>query len=147
MTQQRKGLLIQANGMLQGLAYLVSPDAADALCTVSEMIDSALVFEREPNLRPLRLYSANWIESSEMLPKENEVVLVLADGKPTPKIELRGAYFIAEYSDEDGWILMGHEDWSRDVKVTHWRELPAPPRKIGEKYEQTLYYLSYGNIP
>lgn len=135
MTQQSKELLIQANGMLQGLAYVVGPDVADALCTVSEMIDSALVFERDPNLRPLRLYSGNWIEPSEMLPKENEVVIVLADGKPTPKIELRGAYFIAEYSDEDGWILMGHEDWSRDVKVTHWRELPAPPRKIGEKYE------------
>ena len=42
MTQQSKELLIQANGMLQGLAYLVSPDAADALCTVSEMIDEVL---------------------------------------------------------------------------------------------------------
>lgn len=135
MTQQNKEMLIQANGMLQGLAYVVGPDVADALCTVSEMIDSALVFERDPNLRPLRLYSGNWIESSEMLPKENEVVLVLADGEPTPNIKLMGAYFIAEYSDEDGWILLGHEDWSRDVKVTHWRELPAPPRKIGEKYE------------
>lgn len=38
MTQQNKELLIQANGMLQGLAYLVSPDTADALCVVSEMI-------------------------------------------------------------------------------------------------------------
>lgn len=135
MTQQNKEMLIQANGMLQGLAYVVSSDVANALVRVNEMIDSALVFERDPNLRPLRLYSGNWIESSEMLPKENEVVLVLADGKPTPNIELSGAYFIAEYSDEDGWILLGHEDWSRDVKVTHWRELPAPPRKIGEKYE------------
>ena len=31
MTQKNKELLIQANGMLQGLAYLVSPDLADAL--------------------------------------------------------------------------------------------------------------------
>lgn len=38
MTQQSKELLIQANGMLQGLAYVVGPDVADALCTVSEMI-------------------------------------------------------------------------------------------------------------
>ena len=38
MTQKSKELLIQANGMLQGLAYLVSSDAADALCVVSEMI-------------------------------------------------------------------------------------------------------------
>lgn len=42
MTQQSKELLIQANGMLQGLAYVVGPDVADALCTVSEMIDKVI---------------------------------------------------------------------------------------------------------
>lgn len=47
MTQQSKELLIQANGMLQGLAYLVSPDAADALCTVSEMIDKVVKAENK----------------------------------------------------------------------------------------------------
>lgn len=135
MNQVSKEVLIKAQGIIEGIAYVAEAEVSNALVRVNEMIDSALVFERDPNLRPLRLYSGNWIESSEMLPKENEVALVLADGKPTPNIELRGAYFIAEYSDEDGWILMGHEDWSRDVKVTHWRELPAPPRKIGEKYE------------
>lgn len=135
MNQVSKEVLIKAQGIIEGIAYVTEAEVSNALVRVNEMIDSALVFERDPNLRPLRLYSGNWIESSEMLPKENEVVLVLADGKPTPNIELRGAYFIAEYSDEDGWILDGHEDWSRDVKVTHWRELPAPPRKIGEKYE------------
>ena len=135
MNQVSKEVIIKAQGIIEGIAYVTEAEVSNALVRVNEMIDSALVFERDPNLRPLRLYSGNWIESSEMLPKENEVVLVLADGKATPNIELRGAYFIAEYSDEDGWILMGHEDWSRDVKVTHWRELPAPPRKIGEKYE------------
>ena len=38
MTPQNKEMLIPANGMLQGLAYVVGPDVADALCTVSEMI-------------------------------------------------------------------------------------------------------------
>lgn len=135
MNQVSNEVIIKAQGIIEGIAYVTEAKVSNALVRANEMIDSALVFERDPNLRPLRLFSGNWIESSEMLPKENEVVLVLADGKPTPNIELRGAYFIAEYSDEDGWILMGHEDWSRDVKVTHWRELPAPPRKIGEKYE------------
>ena len=135
MNQVSKEVLIKAQGIIEGIAYVTEAEVSNALVRVNEMIDSALVFERDPNLRPLRLYSGNWIESSEMLPKENEVVLVLADGAPTPNIKLRGAYFIAEYSDEDGGILLGHEDWSRDVKVTHWRELPAPPRKIGEKYE------------
>ena len=135
MNQVIKEVLIKAQGIIEGITYVTEAEVSNALVRVNEMIDSALVFERDPNLRPLRLYSGNWIESSEMLPKENEVVLVLADGEPTPNIKLMGAYFIAEYSDEDGWILDGHEDWSRDVKVTHWRELPAPPRKIGEKYE------------
>lgn len=47
MTQKNKELLIQANGMLQGLAYLVSPAAADALCTVSEMLDKVLEEENK----------------------------------------------------------------------------------------------------
>lgn len=47
MTPKNKELLIQANGMLQGLAYLVSPGTADALCTVSEMIDKVLEEENK----------------------------------------------------------------------------------------------------
>ena len=47
MTQQNKELLIQANGMLQGLAYVVGTDVADALCTVSEMIDKVLEEENK----------------------------------------------------------------------------------------------------
>lgn len=42
MTPKNREMLIQANGMLQGLAYLVGPDAADALCVVSEMIVKVL---------------------------------------------------------------------------------------------------------
>lgn len=131
MTQQNKEMLIQANGMLQGLAYVVGPDVADALCTVSEMIDSALVFERDPNLRPFEEYRMDWIKASEMLPEENEVVLALVDGNPKTNIRLEGAYFIAAYSDDEGWIIDGHEDWSKSVTVTHWRKLPAPPRREG----------------
>lgn len=47
MTQQSKELLIQANGMLQGLAYVVDPAVEDALCTVSEMIDKVLEEENK----------------------------------------------------------------------------------------------------
>lgn len=47
MTPKNKELLIQANGMLQGLAYVVSPDVADALCVVSEMIVNVLKEENK----------------------------------------------------------------------------------------------------
>ena len=68
-----------------------------------------------------------WTSVDEALPEEDEVVLVTVDGKPRENINLIGAYFLAEHSKEDGWILEGHEEWEKGFKVTYWCALPAPP--------------------
>lgn len=131
MNQIVKGTIIKAQGIIQGLAYVTEAGVSEALVTACEMIDAALTFGWDPNLRTFEEYRMDWIKASEMLPEENEVVLALVDGNPKTNIRLKGAYFIAEYSDDEGWIIDGHEDWSKSVTVTHWRKLPAPPRKEG----------------
>ena len=68
-----------------------------------------------------------WTSVENTLPEEDKVVLVTVDGKPRENINLIGAYFLAEYSKEDGWILEGFEHWQKGFKVTYWCALPAPP--------------------
>ena len=70
-----------------------------------------------------------WISAKDALPERDQVVLVVADGKPRENITLDGAYFLAQYSREEGWIIDGHEYWTKGFEVTHWRELPEPPKK------------------
>ena len=68
-----------------------------------------------------------WKKVDQAMPEEDELVLVTVDGKPRENINLIGAYFLAEYSKEDGWILEGFEHWQKGFKVTYWCALPAPP--------------------
>ena len=68
-----------------------------------------------------------WTSVENALPEEDEVVLVTVDGRPKENINLIGAYFLAEYSKEEGWILEGFEHWQKGFKVTYWCALPAPP--------------------
>ena len=71
--------------------------------------------------------SERWIEADHALPEEDKFVLVTVDGKPQENINLVGAYFLAAYNKDEGWILEGFEHWQKDFKVTYWRELPSPP--------------------
>lgn len=67
-----------------------------------------------------------WISVKDRLPETNDLVLVLANGKPRKNITLVSAYELAEYCPE-GWILEMWPDWI-DAKVTHWMPLPSMPK-------------------
>lgn len=71
----------------------------------------------------------DWISTKDSLPKENDTVLVLVNGKPRKNITLVDAYFLAQYIREEGWVIDGHEYWSEGFEVTYWRELPELPEK------------------
>jgi hypothetical protein len=47
MTDESKMKLIHAAGMLDGLAYVVGDNVADALCTIRELIDEVLEKEKK----------------------------------------------------------------------------------------------------
>lgn len=67
-----------------------------------------------------------WIPVKERLPSDPDTfVLCIASGKAN-NIELVGAYQLATYNDEDGWILELFPAWI-GVHVTHWMPLPEPP--------------------
>ena len=69
----------------------------------------------------------DWVSAEESLPtNDDEMVLVTTAGKVQENITLLGAYFLATYSKEDGWILEGFEHWN-GFNVTYWRKLPPPP--------------------
>lgn len=68
-----------------------------------------------------------WISVEDRLPKEEGLVLVIANGKPMDNITLVDAYELGEYTDE-GWIIDAWPGWE-DAQVTHWMPLPEPPKE------------------
>ena len=68
-----------------------------------------------------------WISVEDRLPKEEGLVLVIANGKPMNNITLVDAYELGEYTDE-GWIIDAWPGWE-DAQVTHWMPLPEPPKE------------------
>lgn len=70
---------------------------------------------------------SKWISADKQLPKKNELVLAIANGKPMSNITLVDEYELGEYTDE-GWIIAAWPKW-RNAKVTHWIPLPEAPKK------------------
>ena len=72
-----------------------------------------------------KLLEQRWIPVEERLPNLDELVLVIAFGKPQENITLDNAVELAElYSD--GWCLGMWPEWTK-AAVTHWMPLPEPP--------------------
>lgn len=69
-----------------------------------------------------------WIPVTEKLPSDPDTfVLCIASGRMN-NIELVGAYQLATYNDEDGWVLELFPAWI-GVHVTHWMPLPERPEE------------------
>ena len=72
------------------------------------------------------LLERQWIPVENRLPNLDELVLVIASGKPQENITLDNAVELAElYSD--GWCLEMWPEWRTKAAVTHWMPLPEPP--------------------
>lgn len=69
-----------------------------------------------------------WISVGERLPEVSDVVLVIANGKPSPRITLDNACLIASYWGDEGWIADGFCGWDA-LQVTYWMPLPEPPKE------------------
>lgn len=76
-------------------------------------------------IEKLRAQVPRWIPVTERLPELDELVLVIASGKPKENITLDGAIELATlYSD--GWCLETWPEWT-GANVTYWMPLPEPP--------------------
>lgn len=77
-------------------------------------------------IEKLRGQVPRWIPVEERLPDHDELVLVIASGKPKENITLDEAVELATlYSD--GWCLETWPEWV-GAKVTHWMPLPVRRR-------------------
>lgn len=72
---------------------------------------------------PAHIDRCAWVSVSERMPDEDQVVIVIANGKPRENITLDGAFELAEWSERDGWFLECWPEWE-DPVVTHWMQLP-----------------------
>ena len=73
------------------------------------------------------LLERRWIPVEERLPELDELMLVIASGKPKENITLDNAVELATlYSD--GWCLEMCPEWT-GATVTHWMPLPEPPEE------------------
>lgn len=79
----------------------------------------------QQEIEKLRGQLPRWIPVEERLPELDELVLVIASGKPKENITLVGAIELATlYSD--GWCLETWPEWT-GANVTYWMPLPEPP--------------------
>lgn len=76
---------------------------------------------------PAHIGRGIWVNASERMPEDGQIVLVTASGKPQSNITLEYAYELAEWSIEEGWILNCWPEWE-GAKVTHW--MPLPEQRI-----------------
>lgn len=73
------------------------------------------------------LLERRWIPVEERLPDYDDLVLVIASGKPKENITLDEAFELATlYSD--GWCLETWPEWT-GANVTYWMPLPEPPEE------------------
>ena len=77
---------------------------------------------------PAHIDREAWVSVNERMPDEDQVVIVIANGKPRENITLDGAFELAEWSERDGWFLECWPDWENPV-VTHWMPIPVPPEE------------------
>lgn len=102
--------------------WTVIEQAADRIANQSTHI-AAL----QQEIEKLRGQLPRWIPVTERLPELDELVLVIASGKPKENITLDGAIELATlYSD--GWCLETWPEWT-GANVTHWMPLPEPPKE------------------
>ena len=81
---------------------------------------------------PAHIGRGIWVNASERMPEDGQIVLVTASGKPQSNITLEYAYELAEWSIEKGWILNCWPEWE-GAKVTHWMPLPEPPTELEKR--------------
>lgn len=78
-------------------------------------------------IEKLRAQVPRWIPVEERLPDYDDLVLVIASGKPKENITLDEAFELATlYSD--GWCLETWPEWT-GANVTYWMPLPEPPKE------------------
>lgn len=81
----------------------------------------------QQEIEKLRGQLPRWIPVTERLPELDELVLVIASGKPKENITLDGTIELATLYSY-GWCLETWPEWT-GANVTYWMPLPEPPEE------------------
>lgn len=67
-----------------------------------------------------------WIDVNDAVPDKEELVIVVASGKPCKNITLVEALQLAFFDKEEGWIL---EEWpeAENIEIHYWSYIPEAP--------------------
>ncbi len=69
-----------------------------------------------------------WISVNDGLPEDADGCVLVAANGAYKNIQLINALMMAEYNQEEGWILEMYPEYE-EVEVTHWMPLPQPPEE------------------
>lgn len=72
-----------------------------------------------------------WISVNDMLPEDDQGVLVIVSGRPREHLVLDNAHELATFYVGEGWFFEAYPDWD-DPQVTYWMPLPERPEDCHE---------------
>ena len=72
------------------------------------------------------LTASPWISVNDMLPEDEQGVLVIVSGRPREHLVLDNAHELATFYAGEGWFFEAYPDWE-DPQVTYWMPLPERP--------------------
>ena len=96
-------------------------------------------FERSQSAKLLARVSEleegqRWRSPQEELPPEDEMVLVIANGKIAENVTAVDAVRLARWAREDGWMLELYPETETGFEIRFWMPLPeAPEQGRGER--------------
>ena len=70
-----------------------------------------------------------WRRPWEDMPPEDEIVLVIADGKIAENITAIDAVTLASWSKTEGWILELFQETETGFEIRYWMPLPELPAR------------------
>ena len=93
----------------------------------------ALIREAADRLEELE-EKQRWRRPWEDMPPEDEIVLVIADGRIKENVALIDAVMMASWSKAEGWILEMFPETETGFEIRYWMPLPeAQEQERGER--------------
>ena len=66
---------------------------------------------------------SRWISVNDAVPEDEELVLVIVNGKPSKHITFKEAIELAYWYEDEGWVLEGYPE-AVNIEVLYWARIP-----------------------
>lgn len=125
-----EGLMADAAGRIRQLEAYAAEGDMDIAELVSEICQlAAKNADMYDEIADLKDKLPRWISTEDRLPDTEDNVLVIASGRATEHVRMERAYLLGCYTDNEGWIIDGWEEWENPT-VHYWMQLPEAPEEV-----------------